>query len=51
MTVVNIVCLECAEQIPYAHPSHLKLVRLLWVIGRSEKRAANNGQKACILDL
>ena len=38
MTAVNTVCLECAEQISYAHPSHLKLVRMLWVVGRSGKQ-------------
>lgn len=48
MTAVNTVCIECAEQIPYAHRSHLKLVRLLWVVGRSGKRVVNNGRKACI---
>ncbi|KFZ23054.1 hypothetical protein V502_02464 [Pseudogymnoascus sp. VKM F-4520 (FW-2644)] len=32
MTAVNTVCLECAGQIPYARPSHLKLVKMLWKI-------------------
>jgi hypothetical protein len=35
---VNDVCLELAEQIPYHHPSQLKLVQLLWLIGRNQTR-------------
>ncbi|KAH8650568.1 hypothetical protein BGZ60DRAFT_421368 [Tricladium varicosporioides] len=31
----NSVCLELAEQIPYHHPSQLKLTRLVWLMGRN----------------
>ncbi|KFY13588.1 hypothetical protein V492_03150 [Pseudogymnoascus sp. VKM F-4246] len=51
MTALNTVCLECAEQIPYAHPSQLKLVRLLWIIGRKGKRVVNNGRNESIPSL
>lgn len=38
MRFINSVCLELAEQIPYSHPSQAKLARLLWGVGRTEKR-------------
>lgn len=38
MRFINSVSLELAEQIPYNHPSHAKLARLLWGVGRSEAR-------------
>lgn len=41
------VCFELAEQIPYHHSSQLKLVRLMWVIGRSERHFKMTGQKVC----
>lgn len=31
---LNSVCFEVAEQIPYHHPAHLKLVRLIWLVGQ-----------------
>lgn len=34
---LSAVCFELAEQIPYQHSSHLKLSRLLWLVGRSSK--------------
>lgn len=43
---VNTVCIELAEQIPYSHISHLKLARLLWLIGRSDKRIVKTKIKA-----
>jgi hypothetical protein len=46
---INWLCFEIAEQIPYYHPSHLKLARLLWGIGQSEKRVRKSCSKACIL--
>lgn len=42
---INDVCLELAEQIPYHHPSQLKLVRLLWLIGRNETRIKNHSSQ------
>jgi hypothetical protein len=44
---INTVCFELAEQIPYRHPSQLKLARLLWLIGRSQKRIVKSRIKAC----
>jgi len=38
LRAINDVCLELAEEIPYYHPSQLKLVRLLWLIGRNHTR-------------
>ncbi|KAH8694029.1 hypothetical protein BGW36DRAFT_361851 [Talaromyces proteolyticus] len=37
---LNTVCLELAEQIPYDHPSQLKLASFLWLVGRRSKRVA-----------
>ncbi|KFY34462.1 hypothetical protein V494_06758 [Pseudogymnoascus sp. VKM F-4513 (FW-928)] len=39
------VCFEIAEQIPYDHPSHPKLVRLLWLIGQSAHHFEKPRQK------
>lgn len=38
MRALNVVCTELAEQIPYNHPSQLKLARFLWVVGRSHRQ-------------
>lgn len=46
---INWLCFDLAEQIPYYHPSHLKLARLLWGIGKSEKLVEKSNLKACIL--
>lgn len=35
------VCIELAEQIPYSHPSQLKLVRLLQELSTSPKVTTN----------
>ncbi|EPE33597.1 hypothetical protein GLAREA_06610 [Glarea lozoyensis ATCC 20868] len=35
---VGTFIITMAEQIPYWHPSQLKLARLLWTLGRSEER-------------
>lgn len=45
---INTVCLELAEQIPYHHVSHLKLARLLWLVGRNGKRIVKSRLKVCI---
>lgn len=34
---VTSVVFELAEQIPYQHPSHQKLARLMWRLGRSDR--------------
>lgn len=41
------VCFEIAEQIPYHHPSQIKLVRLLWIVGRSAMHFEKPYQKVC----
>ncbi|OBT70379.1 hypothetical protein VE03_00114 [Pseudogymnoascus sp. 23342-1-I1] len=45
LTPINSVCLDLAEQIPYTHPSLFKLSRLLWMIGRNNRRVINSGHK------
>lgn len=47
MRFINSVSLELAEQIPYNHPSHAKLARLLWGMGRSEARSEKLKRKVC----
>ncbi|TVY84807.1 hypothetical protein LSUE1_G000835 [Lachnellula suecica] len=42
---INTVCIELAEQIPYSHPSHMKLARLLHAIGKNRQRAVKSGIK------
>lgn len=37
LTPINSVCLDLAEQIPYTHPSLVKLSRLLWMVGRNKR--------------
>ncbi|KFY63057.1 hypothetical protein V496_04219 [Pseudogymnoascus sp. VKM F-4515 (FW-2607)] len=39
------VFFEIAEQIPYHHPSHLKLVKLMWLVGRSAHHFEKPRQK------
>lgn len=41
------VCFEIAEQIPYHHPSHLKLVRLIFFVGGSAHHFEKPWQKVC----
>lgn len=41
------VCFAIAEQIPYHHPSHLKLVGLLWLVRRSAWHFEKPRQKVC----
>lgn len=48
LRLIDTICFELAEQIPY-HPSpHLKLARLLWLLGKNEKRIVKSRIKACI---
>lgn len=47
MRSLNYVCTELAEQIPYDHPSQLKLARFLWSMGRSDRRILNSGLQVC----
>lgn len=35
------LCIELAEQIPYSHPSQMKLVRLLQQVAQSPKAVTN----------
>lgn len=35
---LNQLFFDIAENIPYNHPSHVRLASLVWAIGRSEKR-------------
>lgn len=51
LSPINSVCLELAEQIPYTHPSLVKLSRLLWMVGRNKRRIISSGQKVHILHL
>lgn len=48
---LNHVATELAEQIPYHHPSQIKLVRLICYFGRSEERMRKYHNKVCKLAL
>lgn len=41
----GVICLDLAEQIPYHHPSHQKMARLLEYFGKSTKVNAKISQK------
>lgn len=51
MRFINSICLELAEQIPYSHPSHAKLARLLWGVERSEARIEKMKRKVYLYAL
>lgn len=45
------MCVELAEQIPYSHPSHIKLARLVFRLARCQKLSYNVMSAVCILYL